>query len=334
MNPRPALLLGPALAAALVLPLIPAHGDTFGSGANTFTIDFVTIGNTGNAIDTGGGGGTSSPYGAVGYQYRIGVYEISQAQIDKAKLSDPVALANVVAGAYAGNRPAGNLTWYEMAAWVNWLNTSTGHQAAYDLTWSEMTLSWSMALWAPGNAWSLDGENLYRHKDAYYFLPSEDEWYKAAYHQNDGVTANYWDYATGSNSAPTQELTGGTTPGSAVYDAGAPGGGPSGPAEVQLTGGLSPYGTMGQNGNVAELTESATTAPNDSPTEQRSYRGGVYLNTSASLLPSTQGNTSPTNGLQPNIGFRVASVPEPGTAGLLALGALGLLGRRRGNRAR
>jgi len=47
------------------------------------------------------------------------------------------------------------------------------------------------------------GENLYRHKDAYYFLPSENEWSKAAYHQNDGVTANYRDYATGNNTIPT-----------------------------------------------------------------------------------------------------------------------------------
>lgn len=55
-----------------------------------------------------------------------------------------------------------------------------------------------------------------RHKDAYYFLPSEDEWNKAAYHQNDGVTANYWDYATGSNSIPSQALTDGALAGSAV----------------------------------------------------------------------------------------------------------------------
>ena len=31
-----------------------AHADTFGSGSNTFDIDFVTIGNPGNADDTTG----------------------------------------------------------------------------------------------------------------------------------------------------------------------------------------------------------------------------------------------------------------------------------------
>ena len=33
------------------------HADSFGSGANAFTIDFVPIGNTGNGNDAGAGGG-------------------------------------------------------------------------------------------------------------------------------------------------------------------------------------------------------------------------------------------------------------------------------------
>lgn len=44
----------------LLLLAMPAFGDTFGSGANTFTMDFVTIGNVGNAVDETG-------YGSVGY---------------------------------------------------------------------------------------------------------------------------------------------------------------------------------------------------------------------------------------------------------------------------
>ena len=38
---------------ALALPS-NVHADTFGSGANSFNIDFVTIGNPGNANDTTG----------------------------------------------------------------------------------------------------------------------------------------------------------------------------------------------------------------------------------------------------------------------------------------
>ena len=103
-----------------------------------------------------------------------------------------------------------------------------------------------MTLWSSEEAWQIGaGKNLYRHKDAYYFLPSEDEWYKAAYHKNDGVTANYWDYATGSNTIPIA-VASGTSAGTVVYDQ------PSqpGPSAVDNAGGLSPYGTRGQTSFV------------------------------------------------------------------------------------
>ena len=42
-----------------------AQADTFGTSGNEFTIDFVDIGNAGNAADT-------TTYGAVPYEYRMG----------------------------------------------------------------------------------------------------------------------------------------------------------------------------------------------------------------------------------------------------------------------
>ena len=42
-----------------------AQADTFGTSGNEFTIDFVNIGNAGNAADT-------TTYGAVAYSYRAG----------------------------------------------------------------------------------------------------------------------------------------------------------------------------------------------------------------------------------------------------------------------
>jgi formylglycine-generating enzyme required for sulfatase activity len=151
---------------------------------------------------------------------------------------------------------------------VNWLNTSTGHQAAYDLTYSG---GWSMSLWGSGDAWQAGGENLYRHKDAYYFLPSEDEWYKAAFHKNDGVTANYWDYATGSNSIPDGIDFDGDTAFDAVSYQGYNQASPNSVSNVGL---ISPYGTYGQNGNVWEWNESAHDATNDSTSELRLPRPG------------------------------------------------------------
>ena len=38
-----------------------------------------------------------------------------------------------------------------------------------------------------------------RKPGATWVIPTEDEWYKVAYHKNDGVTGNYGDYPTGSN---------------------------------------------------------------------------------------------------------------------------------------
>ena len=131
-----------------------------------------------------------------------------------------------------------------------------------------------IALWTPAEAWQQGGVNLYRHKDAKYFLPSEDEWYKAAYYDpNKGGAGvgGYWDYATGSDSAPTA-VASGTGAGTAVY--GQTFG--TGPADITNAGGLSPYGTMAQNGNVFEWCESASTAPNDSAVESRVRRGGFW----------------------------------------------------------
>ena len=218
--------------------------------------------------------------------------------------------------------PAANMTWYEAAAFVNWLNTSTGHVAAYQLTGVT-----ALTLWSSAQAWQLDGENLYRHKDAYYFLPSEDEWYKAAYHQNTGVNANYWDYATGSNTIPTQALTDGTTPFTAIFD-GTEAGAPADPADVNLAGGLSAYLTMGQNGNVREWQESAFTAPNDVSSEPRALRGGAWLSSEIGLRSSTRDSLFPSTSSL-NIGFRVASVPEPSCAVLLIGTGLVFLARRR-----
>ena len=58
-----------------------ALGDTFGSGADTFNIDFVNIGNPGNSADTTG---SPIPAGKVDYTYRIGKYEISRGMVDTA----------------------------------------------------------------------------------------------------------------------------------------------------------------------------------------------------------------------------------------------------------
>ena len=294
-----------ALAFALLSPA-SSRADTFGSGSNSFEISFVPISQTNNANDPASG----NIYGAVPYEYRASIYEISQNAITKATAS---GMANVTAGAWTNNQPAANITWYEAAAFVNWLNTSSGKTAAYILSWSGT--AWSMTL-QTSNAWTLGGTNLYRNKDAYYFLPSEDEWYKAAYYNAAGT--NYFVYPTASSSVPTS-VASGTNAGTAVFYASGPG--YTAPAVVTTAGGLSPYGTMGQGGNVRDLIETAADGVNDSPTDVRSLLGGFWGNT-ADVLSSTGNRQTAVVTLEnPNIGFRVASVPEPSTYALLLLGA-------------
>ena len=292
-----------ALFAAFTLSIQPStQADTFGTSGNEFTIDFVDIGNTGNTADT-------TSYGAVPYEYRAGVNEISQNDIAKATAS---GMANVTAGPWTGNQPAATISWYEAAAFVNFLNTNSAKTAAYDLAWDGS--AWSMNLWSSGQAWTAGGTNLYRNKDAFYFLPSENEWYKAAYYNAAGT--NYFVYPTGSDTAPTA-VASGTNAGNAVYNNVA-----SVPALVDSAGGLSPYGTMGQGGNVFEWNESAFDGLNSSSSEGRAIRGGYWLDPEGSLRSSGRGygDGDPTIELDV-IGFRVASVPEPSTYALVLLGA-------------
>ena len=299
---------------------LQAESVTFGTSGNEFTIDFVNIGNAGNAADT-------TTYGAVPYEYRMGKYEISQNAITKATAS---GMTGVTAGPWTGDQPAANITWYEAAAFVNWLNTSTGKTAAYNLTFSNS--SWSMALWSSEQAWTAGGTNLYRNKDTSYFLPSENEWYQAAYYNPAG--SNYFLYPTASSSDPTA-VASGTNAGTAVYN-----GLRANPADVPLSGGLSPYGTMGQGGNVWEWNESAFAGTNSSSSVFRAVRGGKWLNTELALRSSARSSVDPSVE-NTSTGFRVASVdvapiPEPGTWAAMAIcaGGAAFAGWRRRNSAK
>ena len=59
----------------------PSYADTFGTGANTFTINFVNIGNPGDPGDYAppfGDKHYTSGFGYVAYNYRMGVTEVPQ----------------------------------------------------------------------------------------------------------------------------------------------------------------------------------------------------------------------------------------------------------------
>ena len=302
------------LALGTISTKLPA--DTFGSGVNAFTINFANIGSPGNdpqnlnnRIHSESGGDN---YGAVNYSFRMSVHTISTGMIDKANAEGSLGITRT---ARSPNLPATNVSWNEAARFVNFLNDQAGHPHAYKFAnqpGSGGGANDNIQLWDSSDP-GYDPSNPYRNSNAFYFLPSEDEWFKAAYYS--ASLSRYYLFATGSDTAPTA-VASGTAPGTAVYS------GQSGPADIDQAGGLSPFGTMGQTGNINEWMESAADGENDSPTKSRARRGGAW--TSGELFASSATRDSLSqDGSVFNLGFRVASIPEP-SAGLVML--VGLVG--------
>ena len=138
-------------------------------------------------------------------------------------------------------------------------------------------------------------ENNLHDPSATYWLPTENEWYKAAYYN--GVSAVYYNYPTGSDSVPTAELPpGGSNSASFNNVIGIP-------YFRSLVGEYenspSPYGTYDQGGNVEEWTETI---------DGSNYytRGGAYSQSYSALSVSSRVARSYSNQYL-YIGFRVAS---------------------------
>ena len=304
-------------------PVVHAQIITQNFGAG-FSIDFARIGNAGNTADTSG---NPNPAGAVSYTYNIGKYEISRDMVDKANAAAGlgITLADFSSrGGNGANRPAPGISWYDAARFVNYLNTSSGSSAAY-----KFDVSGNFQLWSSSDA-GYNAGNKFRNNLATYFLPSMDEWYKAAYYdpsKNSGL-GGYWLFATQSDIAPSYS-SGGTASNTAIY------GGQTGPADINNAGGLSAYGTMAQGGNLWEWLETANDLSNSDANELRAIRGGGFDNINSdtyqqSNTASASGGSQPTDGNMKN-GFRITMVPEPSALSLLAvgLGGLAMMRRRR-----
>lgn len=278
--------------------------DTFGTGTNQFAMEFVAI---------TGGTNTDHPdasylvsYGAVPHDYRMGKHEVSRAMIiaHNTLTGGPgISLQDMSSfGGNGSNRPALGISWNEAARFVNWLNVSSGYSPAYKFTTGGTNDN--LALWTASEA-GYDPSNAFRNTNAFYFLPSDDEWYRAAYY--DPVAQVYRDYPTGTDvpNTPTP-VASGTNWNTAVYGLAVT----NGPADITQAGGLSPFGTMAQGGNVAEWMESAEFAPNDSPTEDRGVRASGWYLSESWLRPGRQGEPTTAEGF---VGFRVASktLPNP-----------------------
>ncbi len=247
---------------------------------------------------------------------RMGKYEISEAMIDAANAiaADAGKPLGISHSARGPNKPATQVSWFEAAQFVNWLNTSKGSTPAYKFNDQGV-----FQLWEPTDD-GYDSENLFRNTEAQYFLPSADEWYKAAFY--DPVTAQYFDFPNGSDTTPLPVVSG-TDPNTAVYNLG-------GPADIFLAGGPSPFGTVAQAGNVKEWEETALVLLNEDPQSLRGLRGfgSSGTITTLDLSSSFRSRSLPWRSLG-NVGFRVAAIPEPSTLVLINFSAVAVLLRRR-----
>lgn len=295
------------LAAVLFLAANAAMADTFGPTGSQFAIDFVPISGATNP---------SSGYGIVNNAYRMGTKEITNDQWDKFKAN----VGGTVTGSQGGyssnsfftgtNVPTDSVSWYEAAQFVNYLNTSTNHQAAYNFTGTQGTSNYTLTTWDSADAaTNADGtKNLYRNKAAFYVLPTENEWVKAAYWN--GTTLQ--EYAT--KSGETLHQGNGTNGGWNYYDNGYAIS-PYGPWNVG-SGSQELNGTYDMMGNVWEWMESPYSDTNYGAGSWRGLRGGDW-NYSSDVLPASYRDNYYPADEGDSIGFRVASVPEPGSVIML-----------------
>ena len=102
-------------------------------------------------------------------------------------------------------------------------------------------------------------------------------------------------------------MASGTEPATAVYLQDES----QGPADITQAGGLSPYGIMALAGNVREWQETEFDRDNDDGSADRRTKGGSWwFNSTLPLSSSFVFTDHPTN-QQRDLGFRVASLPNP-----------------------
>jgi sulfatase modifying factor 1 len=317
-------------------------------------IQTVPVGNPGNAADTVvmTTDGTTG-YGAVPYNYRIGTYDVTNAQYAeflnaKASAADPYGLWNMsmdpqfpegaiyrtgsgpysysVKAGYA-NRPVPSVSWYDTIRFVNWLQNGQGNGDTEGGTYTIIGGGINS-----GNVIVPDATqrmNWATTNSFHWLLPSENEWYKAAYYNPSSGT--YYAYPFQSDSQPAALAPPGNTNSGNFFQAAFnyDGNGDFLTDVGAYPNSMSPFNSFDMGGDVFQWNESAIGT-------SRGVRGGQWFlqpkvsaaSSRNSAFPTVEGN---------RIGFRVGSVgsvPESTSLVLLATGAIGLLGVGRIKRRR
>lgn len=335
------------LAAALL-------GSILGDGrADPIDYQMTAVGDAGNTASPATG------LGSVNADYQIGVYDVTIQQYTDflnavAVTADPFSLYNpsmatdlnvagilrtsgsngytysvIDNGGVSGNRPVTYVSWFDAARFANWMangqpvsvlpSDASTENGAYDLSFAFTGIAPSKNTINPNTG-----------EAPLFYIPTEDEWYKAAFYSpdyNGTGSAGYYTYATQNDDTPGNSDFSGTNQvniyvgkfavtQSNVYS----------DSQNYLTdvgaffNSESYYGTFDQNGNVYQWNDLDGTS-----NASRGLIGGFWFggpNSAASTTISSQAATYEGN----DVGFRLAApVPEPGVSVLAALAGMALL---------
>jgi len=255
--------------------------------------EFVAIGGAGNSADSTG-------YGAVGYEFQISKTEVTY---------DEYQLSGIGGGndsGLGGTAPVASVSWNQAARYCNWLTSGDTTIGAYSIGAGDKVDGVTAH-----NGLAMDA--LVSSHGVVYVLPTEDEWYKAAYYTGSGYSL----FQNGTSTAPAL--------GDAVY-------GGLGSPDTVGTGALEQNGTFDMGGNLQEWIEDATAGGealdfnNDS--QDMALRGGAYWSNATGLRSDGSRFSYPPfiirDGNSSDTGFRMVAIPEPGTISLMSLSTVGL----------
>jgi formylglycine-generating enzyme required for sulfatase activity len=300
-----------------------ARADVFNMPSGQTSLATVRVGDTSNQSDP------TTGYGAVGYVYQMGKYDVTYAQyaqfLNAKAASDPYGLWNDQMGTYGltrsgtagsytysvnsglNNQPVVAETWYDTLRFANWLSNGQGNGDTENGSYTLLG----------GTPQPSNYATITRNTGAQWVLPTENEWYKSAYYDStlNSGSGGYWVYATKSNTISNSMANF-----SPVVQ----------PSDVGSYPYPSAYGTFDQVGDVWQWNEANINGDGS----KRGLRGGAFGSYYYYLQSSYRPNDVPPTMQSIYYGFRVAEVavvPEPNSIALAiaGVGSVLVFARRR-----
>ncbi len=295
------------------------------------TIETVRVRRAGNKPDTTGYGRVDSNYGIGKYEITISQYTAflnAVAASDPYRLYNPSLMTNPINGGITRSGSDGSyvytpitgtdqlpitgVSWFDAARFVNWLDNGQPSGASSEQTTEDGTYTLNGAI--NGVSSSRNSINPNTNTSPQYAIPTENEWYKAAFYNPNRKrgTDSYYRYATQSNQAPGNKIGSDSNQVNYILDA-------NGFYSItqqpfvnttqnylspvgSYTGSAGPFGTFDQNGGVWEVLDNGGVNRRDVP-----LRGGAWTSL-ASLLQSGYSIAAATESEAVNAGFRIVQL--------------------------